>query len=68
MEIPLFVDGFQYSLYEIDEALREKIPALQRRDCTPRIFDELGINELLDMRNELMKLIDGLVEVEMVDV
>jgi hypothetical protein len=45
------------TLENIDDALRDKIPELQRRCATPRIFEELGINALLDARNELLERI-----------
>ena len=47
--------GFEYSLWEIDEALRELIPDLVRHSCTPRIMVEA--DALLDQRNELVFLI-----------
>lgn len=43
----------------IDQALTEKIPELKRRKATQRIFEELGINALLDERNELVTAIEA---------
>lgn len=55
------MNGFEYSLMEIDEALRDLIPDLQRRKCTPRVMEEA--DALLDQRNELVYLM-GMVAVE----
>jgi len=49
------VDGFTLSLGEIDDALTDIIPDLRRREPTERVFRELGIDALLDMRNELLE-------------
>lgn len=49
------MNGFELSLYEIDGALRDLIPDLKRRQCTPRVMQEA--DALLDMRNELVFLI-----------
>jgi len=49
------MNGFEYSLAEIDEQLTGLIPWLKRRECTPRNMVE--VNELLDQRNELIFLI-----------
>lgn len=62
------MNGFEYSLWEIDEALRELIPDLQRKEATPRVFEELGINELLDQRNELVYLMGASAMEVLVDV
>jgi hypothetical protein len=48
------MNGFEYSLSEIDGQLIELIPWLKRRECTPRNMAE--VDELLDQRNELMLL------------
>lgn len=47
----------------IDQQLRDKIPELQRRQPTHRVFEELGINALLDERNELLERIRQFEEV-----
>ena len=49
------MNGFEYSLQEIDEALTELVPDISRRACTARVMAE--VDELLDQRNELVYLI-----------
>lgn len=39
------------SLEDIYFALRERIPHLKRRECTPRVMRESGVDELLDIMN-----------------
>ena len=46
------------SFEEIDACLRDIIPDLRRRACTHRVFEELGVNALLDVRNELLKTLE----------
>lgn len=41
---------------DIYSELRERIPYLQRRMCTPRVLDESGVNILLDKLLELQYL------------
>lgn len=38
---------------EIYQALREQIPHLSRREATQRVFEESGVNMLLDQLIEL---------------
>ena len=43
-------------LTQIDDQLREEIPYLLRRECTPRVM--FVIDALLDERNETLGLAD----------
>ncbi len=43
----------------IYEQLREQIPYLQRRYCTPRVMSESGVDALLDQLNGLNQMVDG---------
>lgn len=52
------VDGITYAIQEIDDELRSHIPELKRRACTPRVMAE--VNELLDTRNELKRILGEL--------
>lgn len=38
---------------EIYQELRDRIPALSRREATQRVFEESGVNMLLDQLIEL---------------
>jgi len=49
---PELMDGFEYSLWEIDQALTELAPQMQRKMYREVIINQ--INELLDQRNELV--------------
>ena len=44
-------------IHEIDSELTEKITEFRRRQATDRVFRDLGINALLDERNELTESI-----------
>jgi hypothetical protein len=57
------MNGFEYSLMEIDDQLRGYVDHFSRRMCSPSIFthviegQEFSVDQLLDMRNELVFLI-----------
>lgn len=51
------------TLEDIDNQLKEQALELQRRCPTHRVFEELGINALLDERNELLERIRQFEEV-----
>lgn len=42
----------------IYEQLREQIPYLQRRCCTPRVMRESGVDFLLDQLNGINQMVD----------
>ena len=52
------VDGIQFAIQEIDEEIRTHIRELKRRNCTPRVMEE--VDTLLDYRNELSEIIGEL--------
>jgi hypothetical protein len=60
MELHESVDGITFAVQEIDDELRSHIPEIRRR-VNNRCMVELGIDELLDMRNDLTSILGELV-------
>lgn len=55
MEQEETVDGITYAINEIDDEIRNLIPDLKRRKCTPRVMEQ--VDELLDVRNDLASIL-----------
>jgi hypothetical protein len=53
------VDGITYAVNEIDDEIRSHIPEIRRR-VNNRCMVELGIDELLDTRNDLTSILGEL--------
>ena len=59
MEINETVDGITYAIQEIDNEIRSHIPYIKRRTGN-RCMVEMGIDELLDTRNDLTSILGEL--------
>lgn len=53
----------ELQIEQIDQELTKLIPKLEKREWSPRAWEELGANALLDLRLDLLERIKAFEEV-----